>query len=512
MERPLPNENPLAKLELPRRWELLQQKANEAAVDPSEVVERVDEAADHLDALLRRVRTGGGGLIEVVYGLSGSGKTTFLKTLPKFFENVRVSSFPNDAPITDLPKFVRSSYLADDLTQRIILIERRDNPKKADLDLVEDMFGDLLEVFREPEGAAVVLWPITKQKSAEYVAKTAWDVGRDSMADSKSRGQLHFKGVPRGRYFELADNTSRTLTGDGLEAFGITQSSAQEMVANSQTISDFFAAIDDAADHARDATWSVLRARVRTHLWVLLPGDDVKTMNATASALTQGTRSRIDVDLIGEFIDRPDNTSIYVNDWRKRRGSLAHLLRTIDVRLFSLAPNVSLAAIRAFGSPELRAHLRQQTTNRETAKSAMRASRLYKAILTEAGIETTAYAGPREIADETINEFLRIQRLASKDDKQLNKAVGALIAACLQEDAPKLKVTSEKRTLPGSNLQPDIQIELSENDFLCLEPTWRTSGRGIEGELDSAQNTLSEAHLKKYVLDKATQYVKDLGI
>lgn len=505
-------DNPLPKLELPRRWELLQQKASEAHVDPTEVVERVDDAAERLDALLRRVRTGGGGLIEVVFGLSGSGKTTFLKTLPKFFENVRVTSFPNNMPITDLPDFVRSSYLAGDATQRIILIERRDNPKAVDLAQIEEMFADLLEVFREPEGAAVVLWPITKPESAEHVAQTAWAVGRDSMVDSKSHGQLHFKGVPRERYFELADHTSRTLTGDGLEAFGITIPLAQEMTAKCQTISDFFAEVDDAADHIRDSTWSVLRARVRTHLWVVLPGDDVKIMNATASALTQGTRSRIDVDLIGEFIDRPDNTSIYVSDWRKRRGSLAHLLRAVDVRLFSLPPNVSLAAIRAFGTTEVRSNLKQQTINVETAKSAMKASRLYKAILTEAGVTTTPYAGSRDIAQETIDEFLRVQRLASKDDKPLNKAIGALIAACLQDDAPSLVLVAEKRSLPGSSLQPDIQIELKANDFLCLEPTWRTSGRGIEGELKAAQNTLAEAHLKKYVLDKATQYVKDLGL
>ncbi len=505
-------DNPLPKLELPRRWELLQQRADEADADPSEVVERVDDAAERVDSLLRRVRTGGGGLIEVVFGLSGSGKATFLKTLPKFFENVRVMSFPNDAPISELPDFIRDGYVSSDSTQRIILIERRDNPKSADLALIEEMFADLLEVFREKEGAAVVLWPITKPESADFVAQTAWAVGRDSMVDSKSRGQLHFKGVPRDRYYDLADNTSRTLSGDGLAAFGVTVEDAQELIGSSQTISDFFAAIDDAADHVRDSTWSVLKARVRTHVWVVLPGDDVKIMNGTASALTQGTRSRIDVDLIGEFIDRPDNTSIYVTDWRRRRGSLAHLLRAIDLRLFSFPPNVSLAAIRSFGAPEVKSKLKQPNTNLEASKSAMRACRLYKAILAEAGVETTNYKGSSAIASETVFEFLRIQRLASKDDKPLNKAVGLLLAACLAEDAPLLKVVTEKRSLPGSSLQPDIQIELSPSEFLCIEPTWRTSGREIPGELKGAQNTLAEAHIKKYVLDKATQYVKDLNL
>ncbi|UJX43516.1 hypothetical protein D7006_01335 [Xanthobacter sp. YC-JY1] len=61
-------------------------------------------------------------------------------------------------------------------------------------------------------------------------------------------------------------------------------------------------------------------------------------------------------------------------------------------------------------------------------------------------------------------------------------------------------------------MQPDIQIELGDGEYICLEPTWRTSGVGVAGEIKQAQNTLSEAHLKKYVLEKATQYVKDMGL
>lgn len=74
--------NTLAKLELPKRWELLEQRAEAAGLDTGLFVERVDSAADRIDYLLQRVKTGGGGLFEVFYGLSGSGKTTFLKTLP----------------------------------------------------------------------------------------------------------------------------------------------------------------------------------------------------------------------------------------------------------------------------------------------------------------------------------------------------------------------------------------------------------------------------------------------
>lgn len=502
----------LPRLELPRRWEFLEQRAAEAQVDPAEVVERVDEAANRVDELLRRVRDGGGGVIEVFYGLSGSGKTTFLQTLSRFFENIRVSTFAKDLPLSHLPAFVLSDVVPGETRNRVVLIDRRDNPTPADLSQVEETFGNLLNAFREPGGAAVVLWPITKLDSANKVSQSAWIVGRDSMADEASKGQYHFKGVPKAKYWDLADNTSRSLTGDGLEAYGLTKDGTSKLLTSCETISDFFGRITQEANAARDRTWSVLKARSTPHLWVALPGDDLKLLNATADALTQGIQSKVDIDKIGELIDQADESIMYISEWKDRRGKLAHLLRAIDTRLFGIPPNVSVAAVRAFGDAGLKEKLNQPSTNLETAKTAMKASRIYKAILREADVETALFAGSRRIGQETIDDFIRVQSVASKDDKPLNKALARLIEVCLSDDAPGLKVVSEKRSVPGSGLQPDILIELRPGEYICIEPTWRTSGKGLAGEIKEAQNTLSEAHVKKYMLEKATQYVKGFGL
>jgi hypothetical protein len=463
--------SPLPRLELPRRWEFLEQRAAEAQVDPAEVVERVDDAANRVDELLRRVRDGGGGVIEVFYGLSGSGKTTFLQTLSRFFDNIRVSTFTNGRPLSDLSAFILSDVISGDTRNRVVLIDRRDNPTAADLADVEEAFGNLLNAFREPGGAAVVLWPITKLESAQKVADTAWIVGRDSMADESSHGQYHFKGVPKAKYWDLADNTSRTLTGDSLEAYGLTREILTEILPSCDTISDFFGRATQQANMERDRTWSVLKVRSTPHLWIALPGDDLKLLNATADALTQGIQSKVNIDKIGELIDQADESIIYISEWKDRRGKLAHLLRAIDTRLFGIPPNVSVAAIRAFGDASLKAKLKQPAANLEAAKTAMKASRLYKAILREADVETEPFAGSRRIGQETIDDFARVQTVASKDDKPLNKALAKLIEACLADDAAHLSVFSEKRSVPGSGLQPDIQIELGVGEYICIEPT-----------------------------------------
>ena len=505
-------ENPLPRLELPKRWELLVQRAAEEGLDVREFVERVDEAANRIDLLLNRVRTGGSGLFEIFLGLPGSGKTTFLNTLPKFFSKIKVFPFAPTQPLHSLPEFVRSTHVAGDDHSRVVIVERRDIPKAAEVDAAEQLFADLLYCFREPAGTALILWPITKADAAQKIAATAWEAGRDIIADPSTKGCYQFRGVSKEKYFELADNTTRNLTGDGLEAFGVDPASASNLLPGCETIADFFAKVDAAAASQRDKTWSVLKERARVHCWVALPGDDIAALTSTVAALTQGTRSRVDVDRIGEFLDKPENKALYVADWRERRASLAHTLRAIDVRLFSVPPNVALAAIRSFGDESLTKVLKQASANLEQSKKAMRASRLYKAILQEAGIETAPFAGNREIKPETREEYNRVQALAARSDKALNKALGSLIAACLADDMPSAVVVSERRSLPNSELQPDIQIEIGKGNYICLEPTWRSTRKGQGGGKEPAQSTLSEGFIQKYLLDKAMQYVRDLEL
>lgn len=504
--------NSLAKLELPKRWELLEQRAQKAGFEPSQFVVRVEDAANRLDYLMQRVRTGGGGLFEVFYGLSGSGKTTFLKTLPKHFLDIRVMSFPKEADLIGLPAFVLNGHAPGDTAFRVVLIERRDNPLAVDLQALGAMFAELLEIFRDPRGTALVLWPVTREPAARQIAAEAWETGRDSMVDTQSRGLFRFLGLPRERFYEIADTTTRNLTGDGLEAFGITKEVGHELVQGTETIADFFSAVDQRAESQRDRTWSVLKTHVRARLWVILPGDLPSAIRSTVSSLTQGTRSRVDLDLMAEFVDQPGNKALYVADWKARRAAMAHLLRAIDLRLFGLPPNVSLAAIRAFGDDKTRALLKQPNANRDDAMAAMRASRLYKAILAELGVPTTPYAGTSRDVDETANEYRRVQAISGKGDKQLNKSIGLLIQACLAEDAPRIAVISEKQSLPNCELKPDVSVALASDDYICLEPTWRSTDAGIPGEVDGGQNTLAEAHLKKYLLDKATQYIKGLDL
>ena len=89
---------------------------------------------------------------------------------------------------------------------------------------------------------------------------------------------------------------------------------------------------------------------------------------------------------------------------------------------------------------------------------------------------------------------------------------GILNGLCaLDFDKIKAVVYIEKQALDGFNLKPDIQIHKDDKTVICLEPTWRSTGKEIEGEIAKKQNSLGTGQIQQYVLNKVMEYVKELG-
>lgn len=403
---------------------------------------------------------------------------------------------------------MKEKFLLADSRARIFLITHRDNPLQKNMDRLPDLFSELVDFFRTPEGHALVLWPMTREESASKIAKMAWNSGRDSMCDSNTKGLLPFTGLEKVRYRDVADRTALSLFGDGLLAFGITTETATDLTQGADTISDYLGRINDAAENIRGDVYSVLKEKIIPRLWVVVPGDDVAKTEAVVRALTQGSRGAVDVSLMQEYIDNASDEVQYVKEWQRYRSHFSHLMRVLDVRIFALPPNAAVLAARAFGPEQVTKNLKTKTPQRAVALDAFRSTRLYKELATACGIDAGKYAGARSVKSETENEYIRIQRLAASDDKPLNKALAGCIQESLKQDGFSGSVHPEKKMLKGTGLQPDVMVEVSSTSYICIEPTWRSSGKGVEGELPERQATLTEAHIKKYVMDKALEFVK----
>lgn len=495
-------------LKLPKRFEALQREARGSGADISQIVQRIDSAAARIETLARQVRDGGLGRFELFLGKSGSGKTTFFRTLQHFFEGIRIEAVENNVPLEELSQHIRNRHLSAGSEIVVYVLYDRDN-EKVTYEEARDFFESLRVLFREDKGQVVITWPITDQKAVDTLSAAAWEIGRDSIVDIETRGVFNFEGVEKSTYYEIADLTTRNLApGQTLETFGLTKEVARSLIIDSETIAEFYSRLESKSAEINDTYKDILKEKIVPRVWILVGGDSNQDLNLTVSTLTQGTEKQVDIDRVLKFLDDPTNNSAYLKDWQQRRQQVAFILRRLDVRLFELPPNAGLAAIRLHGDDIAKAPLNLKSANRSSALDAI-INTAFMRIILEAGQARNATLRPTD--EQTAYEYRRVQANAGKDDKRFNKALAIAIAEILKENNIKGSVTPEKRLKDG-NLKPDILIELERGEVFCLEPTWRTTGADIPGELDKKQNTLSVGHIQKYLLEKVLEYAKDLGM
>ncbi|HVX40195.1 MAG TPA: hypothetical protein VHB25_11530 [Gemmatimonadaceae bacterium] len=494
---------------LPKRFERLRDLAEESAADLTRIVRKVPDATQRIERLLKTVRDGGLGRFEVFLGASGSGKTTFLSTLPRFYQPVRVVPISDKVSLPDVASAIRRDWSPADDNQVFVMLER-DNPV-LDEQEVRSFLEDLRRLFREREGRVLVIWPITDQAAAQLLARVAWQVGRDSVVDFASKGLFEFRGLPSSDYYEVADITTRSLNGgQSLEAFGLGHDIAAPLAHKAETISEFFGLLEEHAQEINAEFDQLLNERTVPSVWVCLVGDDTKELNLTVATLTQGTQKQIDIDRFIAVLDDPELDAAYLKEWKKRRNEIAFVLRRLDVRLFEIPPNVALTAARAYGDAVVKGKLKRASGPTAEAIRATQKARVFQAL---AGQPSTNVSKLRAATTETANEYRRIQSLAGKNDKALNKALAAAIQAALDDAGVAAVVTAEKRTIEaGSNLQPDIAVRFPDGRIVCLEPTWRTTGEAIPNETKEQQNTMTVGHIQQYLLAKLLEYVNDLNL
>jgi len=499
----------LKNLRLPKRFENLQQAAEDFQADLTQIVRKVPDATARVEQLIRQVSGSEMGRFEMVLGPSGSGKTTFLSTLQRFYSGAHVTPLPDSLALDEIvPEIQR--LVSTPIDGQIFVLLDRDNPE-LDPDSVRRFFEALRRLFRTRQGRILILWPITDENSANALASSAWNVGSDSIVDASLRGVFHFRGIPKEQYFDVADITARSLnSGQGLEAFGLGKAVIAPDLQESNTLSQFFGRLEARSQELNNQFGDTLKERKVPSIWILVGGDDTRELSLTTATLTQGTEKRVDIDRMIDVLDSGDSTTGYLGDWRARRDQIAFLLRHLDVRIFELTPNVAVSAIRAYGDPAIQTALKKKTDSATNAIRAMGSARFFQYLSNESGSNAATI---RAASPDTADEYRRIQKLAAKDDKLLNKALAACLSQALDDAGISASVIPERRSLDAkSSLKPDLLVEMTDGRVVCLEPTWRTTGCGIEGEIPAQQSTMSVGHIQQYLLAKVLEYVKDMGL
>lgn len=496
-----------APLTLPIRYENLDRTVEELGLNITDIIVKVDSAIEEINRLLQQINNGRNGKFKLFLGKSGQGKTTFLKTLDNFFSNIEVVPISRDVSLSEIPSYIKKELPEE--KQPIFIIEDRDNPRESEEDL-RTFFEEIRYQFRRDLHKILLIWPITDFSAANDINEIAIKVGNDSIS-SVDDCIYAFDGLPKEKYYETADITSKSINaGKGLESYGITQNSSKEFVEESDTIGSFYSRLCDASLEKIENTNAYLKNKTNPKVWILLPGDQATEIDRTVKSLTTGVKYRIDIERILAYLDDESNLSAYLNKWRQKRNEAAFLLRQIDLRLFPVSPSLSLAAIRAYAPDEVKGVLKNKKCLKSKAVEEIEKSAFYRLLLNDSIVTDKS---PPKTRVETALEYLRIQANASKNDKVLNKALGDALIDTFEKDKYKPIINIEGKNIEGTNMKPDIHIRISDANVICLEPTWRTSGEDYsEFGIAKTQNTLTTGHIQKYVLDKAMEYINNIGL
>lgn len=84
----------LKNLSLPGRFEQLALESERTGSDMASIIQRVNSACEEIEIVLRELHTSRLGRLQLLYGISGSGKTTFLHGLQYLFDNICVTTIP----------------------------------------------------------------------------------------------------------------------------------------------------------------------------------------------------------------------------------------------------------------------------------------------------------------------------------------------------------------------------------------------------------------------------------
>ena len=251
-----PTSHQLKVVNLPRRFEALERQADQSDATLKKIVRHQGPDTLRIEKLLHQVRNGGLGRFEIFLGHSGSGKTTFFKTLPQVFSEVIVQEIPKEIPLIEVSDYIRANHTQGQ-NSKIWLIADRDNPSVHPLEAA-DFFESLRVLFREDAGRVLVCWPMSDLSQAEQLSVQAWAIGRDSLVDL-SQGLYRFCGPSRITFYEIAEQTLTSLSGHGLADFGLTAEIAYPLAVESETIAEFYARLEAKSEELNGLCHTILK-------------------------------------------------------------------------------------------------------------------------------------------------------------------------------------------------------------------------------------------------------------
>ena len=437
---------------IPDRFDMLQRSYQ---ADLQGIIYPVHETIQYLQSVFMNMGASRRGDFLIFRGEPGSGKSTFLHTLPIFIPAAEIFSIQ---PHTSIPQALQNSQpVQKDL--RVIIIEGREALGETSQQEIETSIHSINQFLRSERGErTIIVWPANTDHLSNILETSAKNVGGDSLL-GVNNSQYFFTGPPKESFLQIANNTISVLNqGATLSDLGVSLAAAESIAHRSSTIGQYLGNIRSELLKNRQHVQQLLEYE-KCKLWiVVIAGNDP---DGDVAALTRSTNASIDI----ERLLSATGANI-VNDLKQYPSQLGILGTVLDAKIIHIPILTALSVSRDFADDNLRAMMSSNglsTTPSKDSIEKLQSSELAKILLGQSLGVRTRGAKP---GSNTVSSFEKLTNIARTNDSALNRALGlALASSGLIQDfdleVPFKGSTSIRTDLVCNNLQHgNVRIEL----------------------------------------------------
>ena len=414
-----------------------------------------------------------------VCGGTNSGKTTFLRTLDLFIENVEILTISNEMDIrSEINKLTESKY-----ELRIVIIEGRESILDMSNTEVTAAIHMINSFIRSPKGKkSLVVWPCNDKDIVDNLVETSRTVGGTALLGLKDT-YFSFDGPDKTQFVNIAKQTVELLNnGKTLLDFGITDEIADNYVNGVSTIGEYLKLINS---EVRKNKNFVRNLKVKDHckMWVIVLGQNEPSKDV--EALTKG--EFLDADVQRLLVSTEANL---VQDLKKIPDKIALLSNYLDTKIIYIPIVDALSIVKSYANDDLRSVMKAK--GMLLNKDPKIVERLQNSELVRMIQMDTKLMGKKGVTGtNSINSFGKLLEISQTNDRLLNDAFGR----ALKENGYIDQYLTEQNFGSGLTRRTDLLCKIG-NKEIRLEFMWRKS--------------TSKAEIANYTLTKLYNYGRAL--
>ncbi len=293
----------------------------------------------------------------VIRAETGSGKTTFLNTLPYYMSDVTFHTQTMELQFISQdefgPELEKIKVYQDGIN--LIILEGREKPESISDKYIQVVLSNINRFSRAKRLPMLFVIPTIE----EQVARSWCDHGA-RIGDLIPEHKLYagsrwytYPGVAKDKFVEVAKETVRSLNPRNLEEFGVSTDELNSWADKAPTIGKFMEIIATEVTHRRAASKITVKGK-RERVWVVYCAPDYKHYDHTylvIDGLCHDEKLRVSPNKLIS----PDIDTSTAKFWRESSqwAKLVTTINFLDIRLINFPITTAVAAVLAYGNEKL---------------------------------------------------------------------------------------------------------------------------------------------------------------